>query len=79
MIGTYVVAAVALVLFGAAGGYIAVVSLASRRDKDMTTPTSSRVARGARVANGLHIRRLDPLHEASAYRHDLPRLIDREW
>ena len=79
MIGTYVSAAVALFLFGAAGGYIAVISLASRRDKDMTTPTSSRLARGARVANGLYVRRPDPLHEAAAYRHDLPRPTDREW
>ena len=57
MIGTYVFATAALVLFGAAGGFIAVISLASRRDKDMTTPTSSRLALGARVANGLHVRR----------------------
>jgi hypothetical protein len=78
MTGTYLFAAVALVLFGATGGYIAVISLASRRDKDMTTPTSSRLARGARVANGLHVLRPDPPHEAAAYRHDLPRLTDRE-
>lgn len=79
MIGTYVFAAVALVLFGAAGGYIAVISLASRRDKEITAPISRRLARGARVANGLHVRRPDPLHEAAAYRHDLPWLTDREW
>lgn len=79
MTGTYVFAAVALVLFGAAGGYTAVISLASRRDKDMTAPTSSRLARGARVGNGLHVRRPDPLHEAAAYRHDLPWLTDPEW
>jgi len=79
MTETYVLAAVALVLFGAAGGYIAVVSLASRRDRDMTAPNSSRLARGARVANGLHVRRPDPHHEAAAYRHDLPWPTDRDW
>ena len=79
MIGLYVFAAVALILFGAACGFIAVISLASRRDKDMTIPLQAQLARGARVANGLHVRRPDPLYEAAAYQHDLPRLTDWEW
>jgi len=78
MIEAYVLAAVALVLLGAAGGFIAVISLAIRRDKDITVPTSDRLARGARVANRVHTRGPGVLHEA-AYRHDLPRLTDREW
>ena len=78
MIGTYVLAAVALVLFGAAGGFVAVISLASHRDKDITTPTTDRLHRGARVATRLHTRGPGVLHEA-AYRHDLPRPTDREW
>jgi hypothetical protein len=78
MIGTYMLAAVALVLFGAAVGFVGVISLASRQDKNMTAPTSSRLARGARTANGLHVRRPEPFREAAAYRHDLPRPADRE-
>ncbi len=79
MIGTYVLAALALVLFGAAVGFIAVISLASRQDKDMTASTPNRLARGARAANGLHVRRPELLREAAAYRHDLPQPDDREW
>jgi hypothetical protein len=70
---------VALVLFGAAGGFIAVISLASRQDKDMTAPASGRLARGSRAAHGLGVRRPEAFHEAAAYRHDLPRTADREW
>ncbi len=44
MIETYVLAAVALILLGAVGGFIAVISLAIRRDKDITTSTSNRLA-----------------------------------
>jgi hypothetical protein len=79
MIGTYAIAAVALVLLGAAVGFIAVISLAIHRDKDMTTATSDRLARGARVATGAHARRPGVRHEAAANRHDLPPLTDREW
>ena len=78
MIGTYVLAAVALIGFGAVGGFVAVISLASHRDKEITAPTSSRLDRGARSAHGLHVR-LEPLREAAAYRHELPRPSDREW
>ena len=78
MIGTYVLAAVALFLLGAAGVFIVLVSLAVHRDKDITSPTSDRLARGARTATRLHTRGPGVLHEA-AFRHDLPRLTDREW
>jgi hypothetical protein len=79
MIGTYVLAAVALVLLGAVGGVVAVISLASHWDKNVTAPPPSRLARGARVAHGLHVRQPEPFREAAAYRHDLPRPADREW
>jgi hypothetical protein len=78
MIG-YLVVAVALILFGAALGFAAVVSLASRKDKILTAPPLNRIVSGARAANGLHvIRHPEPFREA-AYRHDLPRPVDREW
>lgn len=79
MIGTYVFAAVALVGFGAVVGFIAVISLASHRDKNITAPASSRFNRGARAAHGLHVHRPEPFREAAAYRHDLPSPADREW
>jgi hypothetical protein len=78
MMGAYAFIAVALVLLGAVGGFMAVMSLASHRDKDPTTATSSRVARGARVVNGFHARHPGIRHEA-AYRHHLHRPNDREW
>jgi hypothetical protein len=78
MIG-YLLVAVALILFGAALGFVAVVSLASHQDKDLTAAPSSRLARGARTANGLHTRHHQPLRESAAYRHDLPGLRGREW
>jgi hypothetical protein len=78
MIAMYMLTAFALLLLGAAGGFIAVIAVASRRDKDITTPASSRLVRGARTANRLHTRGRGVLHEA-AYRHDQPRLTDREW
>lgn len=79
MIGTCVCAAVALVLFGAVGGFVAVISLASHKDKNLRAPASNRLARGARAAHGMHVRRPEPFREAAAYRHDLPRPADREW
>jgi hypothetical protein len=79
MIGTYLLAAVALVAFGAAVGFVAVISLASHRDKNITAPASGRLYRGARAAHGLHGRRPEPFREAAAYRHDLPRPAGREW
>jgi hypothetical protein len=77
MIGAYLLCAAALVLFGAAGGFVVVVSLASHRDKDITSPTTDRIHRGARVATRLHTRGPSVLHEA-AYRHNLPRPTGRE-
>ena len=71
-------AALALFLLGAVGGVMAVVSLASRRDSDITTPAPGRLARGARTVNRLHTRGLGVHHEA-AYRHDRARITDREW
>ena len=79
MIGTYVFAAVALVLFGAFGGFVAVISLASHRDKDLLPPLRTGSPAARRAAHGMHARRPEPLREAAAYRHDLPPPADREW
>jgi hypothetical protein len=78
MTGMYLLLALTLFLFGAAGGVIVVMALASRQDKDITTPASSLLVRGARTVNRLHTRGPGVLREA-AYRHDLPRPTDREW
>ena len=77
MIGTYIIGAAALFLFGAVCGFVAIVSMASHKDKDIVTPAPRRYARGARVATRLHTRGPGVFHEA-AYRHDLPRLNDEE-
>ena len=79
MTATYMFAAIALVLFGAFGGFVAVISLASHLDKNLRATASNRLARGARAAHGLHVRRPEPFREAAAYRHDLPRSAGREW
>jgi hypothetical protein len=78
MIVTYAATAVALVLLGAAIGFMAVVSLAIHRDKHITTPATDRLARGARTVNRLHTRGRGALQEA-AYRHDLPRHTGQDW
>jgi len=59
MIEIYVVAAVALVAAGIVIGVVVVVSLGIRREEkasSLTTDITHRVARGARVLNGLHTR-----------------------
>lgn len=78
MIGTYLIGAAALFLFGAVCGFVAIVSMASHRDKDIITPAPNRFTRGARVATRLHTRGPGVFHEA-AYRHDLLRPHDKEW
>jgi hypothetical protein len=74
----YLIVAIVMILFGIAVGFMAVVSLAGRLDKDVTVPPPNRFARGARAASGLH-RRPEPLREVAAYRHGLPRPGDPEW
>jgi hypothetical protein len=79
MIG-YLIVALALILFGAAVGFAAVVSWASTKDKKLAAPPVNRLFHGVRAANGLHvIRHPDQFREAAAHRHDLPRRVDREW
>jgi hypothetical protein len=59
MIEIYLVAAIALVAAGVVIGVVAVVSLGIRREEkafSLTTDITHRVARGARVLNGLHTR-----------------------
>jgi len=75
MIGAYAIVALALFLMGVLGGFIAVISVASHRDRDFTTGAPGRIARGARTANGVHTRFYEPVY----YRHDLPLPADREW
>ena len=62
--GTYVFAAVALMMAGAAIGVVAVVSLASRRedhDLSLTSDITNQRVRAARRINGVGIRGLDRL------------------
>lgn len=78
MIQMYMLIALALFLLGATGGGIAVISLASRRDHDITIPAAGKLARGARTVNRLHTRGLGVHHEV-AYRHDRAKMADPEW
>jgi hypothetical protein len=78
MIEMYALAALVLFLLGAGGGCIVVLSIASRRDHDITTPATSRLVRGARTVNRIHTRGLG-VHHQVAYRHDRGRIVDREW
>ena len=55
MIEVYMLTAVALVIAGAALGFLAMVALGIHREEvacSMTVPTSDRIARGTRAANG---------------------------
>ncbi len=84
MIAAYLIAATAVFLFGALIGVVAIVSMASHRDKDITSPAPDRFARGARFATRLHTRGPGVFDEAF-YRNDPPRppdrtdRTDREW
>jgi hypothetical protein len=77
MIEVYALAAVALLAAGAVIGFVALVSLGIHREetaRSVTTPTSDRVARGARAATGMYARLPGVLQEASHHRQD--RLLD---
>jgi hypothetical protein len=59
MIEVYALAAVAMAAAGGVVGFLAVVSLGIRREEaayTMTEPTSDRLARCARAANGVYAR-----------------------
>jgi hypothetical protein len=59
MIEAYALAAVALIGTGAVIGFLALVSLGIRREEaahSVTTPTSDKVAHGARAASGMYAR-----------------------
>ena len=61
MIGTYVFAAVALVITGAVIGVLAVVTLGIHREErasSLTRDTTDRTIRGARRVNGAYTRGL---------------------
>lgn len=82
MVLEYTAVAIALFLFGAAAGWIAIIRLAIFRErKEFTVSAPDRVTRGARVVNGLHVRRPAGYGEPAYYRHDLPPLSDeeRQW
>ena len=78
MIEMYTLAGLAVFLLGVAGGFMVLMALANRRDRDITTPATDRLARGARTVNRLHTRGLGVHHEV-AYRHDRTRINDPEW
>jgi hypothetical protein len=74
MIG-YALAAVSLLAAGAVLGFLVVVSLGIRREEaalSMTTPTSDRVANGARAANGVYARIPGIIQEISHRQELLP-------
>jgi hypothetical protein len=75
MTEVYVITAAVLVLSGAVLGFVAVISLAIHRDKDITMPATSRLVRGSRVATGQHRRGMQIPGEV-AYHH-LPPRTDR--
>ena len=77
MIG-YVLAAVALSLFGAACGVAFVVWLARHGDKDIDPPAADRPAGGVRGATRQHSRGSGTVQE-SGYRRDPQWYTDREW
>ena len=81
MVAEYTAIAIALVLFGAAAGWMAIIRLAIYRErKEFTVGAPDRVTRGARVVNGLHVRRPAGVREPAYYRHDLPPLNDEgQW
>lgn len=73
MIGTYVFAAVALVLAGAVAGVLAVVTLGIRREErvgSLIGDVTDRVTLGARRMNGAYTRGLALGREPRHYRHD---------
>jgi hypothetical protein len=67
MIEVYALTAVALVIGGAVLGFIAMVALGIHREeaaRSMTVPTSDRIARGTRTANGIYARTPGVIQEA---------------
>jgi hypothetical protein len=59
MIEVYMLTAVALVIAGAVLGFLAMVALGIHREEaagSITVPTSDRIARGTRAANGVYAR-----------------------
>jgi hypothetical protein len=59
MVLTVIFVTIAIFLVGTSAGVVAVVSLASLREDQahsMGNPTPTRLARGARALNGLHVR-----------------------
>lgn len=73
MIGTYVFAAVALVLTGAVAGVLAVITLGIRREEragSLTSDVTDRVTLSARRMNGACTRGLALAREPGRYRQD---------
>ena len=67
MIEVYAVAAVVLLLAGMVLGFLAMVALGVHREEaahSMTVPTSDRIVRGTRAANGVYARIPGVIQEA---------------
>jgi hypothetical protein len=82
MIEFYMVCAAVLFTAGAGAGFLALVALGIRReerDYSMTISTPSKIARGARVANGMHARQPGVLYEPTYYKHRQSSQADRDW
>jgi hypothetical protein len=69
MIEVYALSAAALVVAGVVLGFLAMVALGIHREeaaRSMTVPTSDRIARGTRAANGVYARVPGVIQEAKA-------------
>jgi hypothetical protein len=81
MIEAYALAAVALIGTGAGIGFLAFVSLGIRREeaaRSVTTPTSDKVARGARAASGMYARMPGIIGEVRLHQQGLLPLAGQE-
>lgn len=82
MMEFYAVCAVVVFATGAGAGFLALVALGIRREErrySMTIEAPGKIARGARVANGVHARLPGVLYEAAAYKHSQPSQASRQW
>lgn len=71
---TYAIIAGVLLAAGAVIGFLVVIALGVHREDaalSMTTPTSNRVARGVRAANGLYVRTPGIIQEVRLYRQGI--------
>jgi hypothetical protein len=82
MIEFYITGAAVLFTAGAVAGFLALVTLGIRReerDYSMTIEAPNKIARGARVVNGMHARQPGVLYEAAYYKRPQPAQVDHDW